>query len=95
MTPPDPALQDCCFGNWKARSFSSWHLPLLSSLVLQLWLDAAIVLAIVVGSALLSFFQEYRASRAVEELKGSLALMSRVVRDGEWSKRCRSARSAW
>ena len=52
------------------------------SLVLRQWVDAAIVLAIVVGSSLLSFFQEYRASTAVEELKRRLALTCRVVRDG-------------
>ena len=52
------------------------------SLVLQQWVDAAIILAIVLGSSLLSFFQEYRASMAVEELKKRLALMCRVVRDG-------------
>ena len=52
------------------------------SLVLQQWVDAAIILAIVLGSSLLGFFQEYRASMAVEELKKRLALMCRVVRDG-------------
>lgn len=52
------------------------------SLALQQWVDAEIILAIVVGSALLSFFQEYRASNAVEELKKRLALTARVLRDG-------------
>jgi Mg2+-importing ATPase len=52
------------------------------SLVLQQWIDAGIILAIVVGSALLSFFQEYRASTAVEELKKRLALTCRIIRDG-------------
>jgi Mg2+-importing ATPase len=52
------------------------------SLALQEWMDAAIILAIVLGSSLLSFFQEYRASTAVEELKRRLALMCRVMRDG-------------
>lgn len=52
------------------------------SLVLQQWVDAAIILAIVMGSSLLSFFQEYRASSAVEELKKRLALTARVLRDG-------------
>ena len=35
-----------------------------------------------VGSTLLGFYQEYRASAAVEELKKRLALTCRVVRDG-------------
>src|SRR4051812_28404671 len=52
------------------------------SLVLRQWMDAAIILAIGLGSALLSFFQEYRASTAVEELKRRLTLMCRVLRDG-------------
>ena len=52
------------------------------SLVLQQWVDAGIILAIVLGSSLLSFFQEYRASTAVEALKKRLALTARVLRDG-------------
>lgn len=52
------------------------------SLALRQWIDAGIILAIVMGSALLSFFQEYRASTAVEALKKRLALTCRVVRDG-------------
>ena len=52
------------------------------SLALQQWVDAAIILAIVLGSSLLGFLQEYRASTAVEELKQRLTLMCRVVRNG-------------
>ena len=54
----------------------------LISLLLRQWVDATIILAIVVGSTLLGFFQEYRASTAVEELKRRLALSCRVLRDG-------------
>ena len=52
------------------------------TLALQQWVDAAIILAIVLGSCFLSFFHEYRASTAVEALKRRLALMCRVMRDG-------------
>ena len=52
------------------------------SLALQQWVDSAIILAIVLGSTLLGFFQEYRASTAVEQLKRRLALTCRVIRDG-------------
>lgn len=52
------------------------------SLSLSQWVDAGIILAIVVGSSLLGFLQEYRASAAVEALKTRLALTCRVVRDG-------------
>ena len=52
------------------------------SLALQQWVDSAIILAIVLGSTLLGFFQEYRASAAVEALTRRLALTCRVMRDG-------------
>jgi Ca2+-transporting ATPase len=45
-------------------------------------IDATIILIIVFFSALLGFFQEYRAERAVEALKGMLAPTARVLRDG-------------
>ncbi len=52
------------------------------SLGLKQWVDAGIILAIVVGSSVLGFFQEYRASTAVNALRQRLALSCRVVRDG-------------
>ena len=52
------------------------------SLALQQWVDAAIVFSIVLGSTLLGFFQEDRASTAVAELKSRLALTCRVSRNG-------------
>jgi len=45
--------------------------------------DAMIILIIVFFSAVLGFFQEYRAERAVEALKRMLAPTARVLRDGE------------
>jgi len=52
------------------------------SLALRDWADASIILAIVLGSTLLGFSQEYRASTAIQQLKRRLALTSRVLRDG-------------
>jgi Mg2+-importing ATPase len=52
------------------------------SLVLHQWLDASIILAIVLGSAALGFWQEYRASAAVARLRARLALTAQVVREG-------------
>jgi Mg2+-importing ATPase len=52
------------------------------SLFLREWLDAGIILVVVTGSTLLGFYQEYRASTAVDELKRRLALTCRVVRGG-------------
>ena len=56
------------------------------SLLLRYWIDAAIILAIVAGSAALGFYQEFRASKAVAELRSRLALKSRVIRGGAEKK---------
>jgi Mg2+-importing ATPase len=53
------------------------------SVILRDWVDASIILLIVLGSALLGFVQEYRASNAVAALRRRLALTARVLRDGE------------
>jgi len=52
------------------------------SLVVREWTDAAIILVIVAGSALLGFVQEYRAGAAVAALRRRLALTVQVRRDG-------------
>jgi Mg2+-importing ATPase len=53
------------------------------SIFVQEWVDAVIILAIVLGSALLSFYQEYNASGAVEKLKAQVSLKTLVLRDGK------------
>ena len=53
------------------------------SLFVRDWVDAAMILVILLGSALLGFTQEYRASAAVAALRKRLALTVRVLRDGE------------
>ena len=45
--------------------------------------DAMIILAIVILSTALGFSQEYRASRALHELRGRLALKVTALRDGK------------
>ncbi|MDR7534387.1 MAG: magnesium-translocating P-type ATPase [Armatimonadota bacterium] len=52
------------------------------SAVLGDWIDAAIIAAIVAGSALLSFIQEYGASVAVERLRAQISVRATVVRGG-------------
>ena len=52
------------------------------SLVLRDWIDAAIIGVIVIGSALLGFAQEWRASLAVAQLRQRVALSARVQRGG-------------
>ncbi|KWT73307.1 MULTISPECIES: magnesium-translocating P-type ATPase [unclassified Variovorax] len=52
------------------------------SLVATEWLDAGVVLAIVLGSTILGFVQEYVASNAVERLRSQVTLRALVMRDG-------------
>jgi len=52
------------------------------SLVMRDWVEASIILAIVIGSCLLGFWQEYRASSAIAQLQKRLALTVRVRRGG-------------
>ena len=52
------------------------------SATLREWLDAAIILAVVLGSCGLGFAQELRASNAVAQLRQRLALTVRAWRDG-------------
>ena len=51
--------------------------------VVKEWVDASIVLAIVLGSTILGFIQEYTASNAVEKLRSQVTLKSNVIRGGK------------
>ncbi|WP_322506912.1 HAD-IC family P-type ATPase, partial [Anaerolinea sp.] len=55
----------------------------LISAFVQDWTDAVIILAIIFGSALLSFVQEYRASNAAARLKAQVNVKTKVLRDGQ------------
>jgi Mg2+-importing ATPase len=46
------------------------------------WIDATIIIAIVVASAMLGFIQEYNAGNAVEKLRRQVTLKVTVLRDG-------------
>lgn len=50
--------------------------------LLQEWVDAAAIMAIVILNAILGFIQEYRAERSLEALKHMAVITARVVRDG-------------
>lgn len=53
------------------------------SIIVGEWTDAAIVLAVVLGSSVLGFVQEYSASNAVEQLRRQISIRSNVLRDRE------------
>jgi len=55
------------------------------SIFLDQWLDALIILAVVSGSALIGYRQEFNAQEAIEKLKESIAHRSIVRRDGKES----------
>ena len=55
----------------------------IMSLVAAEWIDAGVVLAIVFGSTILSFAQEYIASNAIEKLRSQITIESTVLRSGE------------
>ena len=52
----------------------------LVSLVVREWTEATVILMIVLGSTMLGFYQEYRASEAVKRLREQLALKVDVIR---------------
>jgi Mg2+-importing ATPase len=53
----------------------------LVSAALSGWIDASIILAVVLGSGGLGILQDYRASNAVAQLRQRLSLTARVLRD--------------
>ncbi len=53
----------------------------LVSLGVGEWTDASIVLAVVLGSTVLGFVQEYRAGQAVARLQSQVVIKSTVLRD--------------
>ena len=55
----------------------------LISAFLKDWADAIVILLIVLGSALISFFQEYNANNTVEKLRAQVSLKTNVLRDGK------------
>ncbi len=50
-------------------------------------LDTYIILALLVFNSFISFFQESRASDAVEMLRNRITVKTRVLRDGKWDQR--------
>ncbi|MBB4285984.1 HAD-IC family P-type ATPase [Roseospira goensis] len=53
------------------------------TLLLQHWIDAGVILAVVVGNAIIGFIQEGKAEQALDAIRTMLAPSCTVVRDGE------------
>jgi len=54
-----------------------------TKLMLSLWVDAAIIFAVVVLNALLGFIQEGKAEKALDSIRNMLSAEARTVRGGE------------
>src|SRR6185437_10256004 len=52
-------------------------------LMLNLWVDAAIIFAVVILNSLLGFIQEGRAEKALDSIRNMLSAEARTVRAGE------------
>ncbi len=71
------------FGQFKNFLIILLIIATVISLFLGETLDAIVIFAIVVASALLGFYQEFRAEKAMEALKAMSSPTATVVRDGE------------
>ncbi|MGT2455228.1 HAD-IC family P-type ATPase [Cupriavidus basilensis] len=70
----------------KFWGLSAWMIELIAllSIVLHKKADLVVALLLLVVNAVLSFFQEQRASAAVTALRRQLNVTARVLRDGAW-----------
>ena len=70
----------------KFWGLSAWMIELIAALsfFLHKRADIWVALSLLVANALLSFFQEQRASAAVAALRSKLRVMARVLRDRSW-----------
>jgi H+-transporting ATPase len=70
----------------KFWGLTAWMLELIIAIswVLRRFADLAIVAGLLVVNAIVGFFEEQRASRAVEALRKNLQVNTRVLRNGVW-----------
>ena len=53
--------------------------------IVRHWEDFGIILVLLLGNAVVGFWEEFQAGNAIAALKAQLALEARVKRDGEWT----------
>ncbi|MGC8704688.1 MAG: plasma-membrane proton-efflux P-type ATPase [Athalassotoga sp.] len=70
----------------KFWGLTAWMLEavIVLSIILNKMIDMYVIIALLLLNAVLGFFQEQRASKAVEALKKQLQINSRTLRDGKW-----------
>jgi H+-transporting ATPase len=86
------AIADKTESRWKKLATDSWG-PLpwmieaaaLISLIRRDWSDFFVVAGLLVYNAAVGFWQDYKASNALDALKKGLAPKARVLRDGGWT----------
>ena len=57
----------------------------LLSAIVRHWEDFAIIMVLLLGNAVVGFWEEFQAGNAIAALKAQLALEARVKRDGAWT----------
>jgi H+-transporting ATPase len=60
------------------------EIALVLSGVLRHWPDFFVILVLLVSNALVGFWEEHSAGKAIDALKAQLAIKARVRRDGTW-----------
>lgn len=80
--PPPPSLVKLLFAQF--TSLIVWVLIGAATVsgVLEDWIDAAAILAIVLLNGMLGFVQEFRAERSLAALRKMSVAMARVIREG-------------
>jgi H+-transporting ATPase len=70
----------------KFWGLTAWMLEvvIILSYTLHKYLDMYIIAALLIFNAIIGFFQEERASKAVDTLKQKLMINARTLRDGKW-----------
>lgn len=59
------------------------EVAVIIALGMQDWLDAGIIIGILLLNAIVGWYQEKQAADVVASLKGDIAMKARVVRDGQ------------